>query len=998
MANRQYELKKESIESIDSLSELAKVTLLILDNLKMTRPQIESKDFIKATVVMPGLGSQQLGFVLLDEFSDFDANKIELIIDTLQKKQRANIYSKLYVVSKSYISRGTIGKIHKAAESEMIEFWDRDELINKIDTLYPDFWRHADQELVAYEKNYTEELHDDWSFGRIKQFKASYEKLYNIFIEPKIFQKVKDKESNGQALVSANIDKIKQCQHPVIIEGDSGSGKTRLIREVGHSYIKDNSTRKERKFLPVFISVTKLIDTKNVSGKASLAEAILSKFSIVYENETVENLLRRYVIVIMIDSIDEMDIDSKKSVLEEAGQYIKKGAKLILGTRTQPSDIPGISAVEKIEEFVINKFNSKQVKQFLAKYFAKNAGHADDLIQSLQENKILERLPITPLNLSLISILYEENNFEIPATITDIYDNFNNLLLGRATVDSRLQFFDISIKERILSKYALELLERNEEKAMTKEEFSKFFHDFFEPIAGTIKIEMLPYLLEHLISSIGILHLEEDKYVRFRHDSYLEYYASREIFFYRRNEYEPKLVENFLDLSWQYSAIFYAGRTKDSPDFLSQIISRAARASTVAEAWKGVSGLGYISQALYLTQDQMRKRAIDVALDLSILSLDGMKKLGANEAAFFKKLTLPMVTIISTMWFMDSFNSITVKAPLTMQFNELLEVFQLDEKSVNGVDKLRDDVRNTIAFKLFSLALTLSNKRLGDASKMEELLFRTNLLYDPLYSDLLTFGTEIAGSKEMYKIKDAALKPLQNKRSKPTFFIPNSVVNIISQKPAGQLRFTDYDRISPIKKVRIFTEGKTDAQIIEHAYSVLTGELPYWSIKPIGMKEGNSSGAAALGAMLNTANNLIDSDDEIVIGVFDNDDKGCQEFNGLRKEQFTPWNNSLRVKKSITSNIYSIKLPVPYSKEFYIQPEQRYNLFAIEHYFSEDFLRQNNMIEQAPITGTFRISGNKTNFVKSVLTCYDKSVFSDFQFLFRQIDEITGMDSQDYEQ
>lgn len=989
----QYDTQKSILEKSNDLPKLLEV---LLDKLSMIDIVKVSIDFIKSKLVIPGLGTQEFGYFILYDTIHSDEIVYSDLAEGINQQLITGSFSKLYVVSNRYISKGVKEKLHKNLNTNLLDYWDRDELIKKINDLYPDYWRHGDQELLAYERIYSSDIHDDWSFGRIKQFKATYDKLYDIFIEPKIFHKVRDKEALNHVFIPTSIDKIKNVVQPIIIEGESGSGKTRLIRELGHIYIKENPNTHGKKFLPVFISITKLIDTKEVSSEIRLTTAIISKLQPSYANTSLEDIISKYTLVLLLDSIDDLDDDSQKKVLIEIVGLSKQGARVIMGTRNNTTAIPGIDALEKREEYVISKFNIKQVKQFLTRYFSSNSDHADDLIQSIQENKILERLPITPLNLSLISILYEENNFEIPATITDIYDNFNNLLLGRATADSRLQFFDINMKERILSRYALELLKRDGGKSMTKDEFSTFFTKFFQPISGTVKLDLLPHLFDHLINGTGLLTVEEDKYIKFRHDSYLEYYASREIFYFERED-ENKLIENFLDISWQYTAIFFAGRTKDSATFLRNVIARAAKASTAADAWKGIAGLGYITQALYLTTNTVRKEAVSVALDLTVLLQYGMKILGANDAAYFKNLTIPLVTIISSMLFMDSFSSITVKSPLNLVFEELFQRFVLDENAEKESDKLSDELRNNYAFKLFSLALAMSNKRLDDSSKMQKLIFETNLLRDPLYETLLTFGTEVANSKALHSLKDDALKPKRSSKEQRAFYIPNSIVDIIAKKPAGQLRFTEYDRINPIRNIRIFTEGKTDAQIIEHAYTVLTGQLPYWDIKQVGMKDGTGAGAHPLSVMLKASYNLLSSNDEMVIGIFDNDDKGCQEFKGFNDE-FPSWKNSLRVKKHKNFNIYAMKLPVPPEQEVYIQEDQRYNLFSIEHYFSEELLAEHKMIETSPISGTFKINSNrKAKFAKTIIKNDSKEIFKKFLHLFQQIDAITGINDIEYD-
>ena len=74
------------------------------------------------------------------------------------------------------------------------------------------------------------------------------------------------------------------------------------------------------------------------------------------------------------------------------------------------------------------------------------------LLQNLEDNNILQKIPLTPLTLSVISILYEERQYEIPATITDIYDNFNLFLLGRVNVKSNLEFIEALLHGYVVSR------------------------------------------------------------------------------------------------------------------------------------------------------------------------------------------------------------------------------------------------------------------------------------------------------------------------------------------------------------------------------------------------------------------------------------------------------------------------------------------------------------------------------------------------------------------
>ena len=125
-----------------------------------------------------------------------------------------------------------------------------------------------------------------------------------------------------------------------------------------------------------------------------------------------------------------------------------------------------------------------------------------------------------------------------------------------------------------------------------------------------------------------------------------------------------------------------------------------------------------------------------------------------------------------------------------------------------------------------------------------------------------------------------------------------------------------------------------------------------------------------------------------IIGVFDNDAKGCQEFNGLR-EEFEFLDERTRKHKEL--NIYAIKLPIPPDDEYhaYHQEKQTFRFFEIEHYFPLEFLQELGMVKETPIPKVFEIKDNKSCFADKVLK-YDKpNLFKNFPILFREIDKIT---------
>ena len=321
----------------------------------------------------------------------------------------------------------------------------------------------------------------------------------------------------------------------------------------------------------------------------TIKDVVKNKTQSFFQSKSLANLAIDYKICLLIDSIDEFEAEDQNNILKQLGNlYESKGVKYFIGTR-EPEHIEKICADKKNKSYEISRFNYEQIKRFVSAFFSGDEFKTNNLLDALRENKIIERLPITPLTLSLISILYDETDFEIPATITDIYDNFNDLIVGKAVVSSKVEFIDISFKERILSLYALLLMESKNHKPLSIDEFMLYFAEYYEGKTLPVKDAQLKDVLMYLIHNTGILYIKDDKWVAFTHDSYMEYYAAIEIFKFRR-EKETVLVENFFDIQWQNVAVFYAGKTKDMPEFAGRINNKLVSSKRWNEYISGIQG------------------------------------------------------------------------------------------------------------------------------------------------------------------------------------------------------------------------------------------------------------------------------------------------------------------------------------------------------------------------------------------------------------------------
>ena len=922
----------------------------------------EQKIMGRKTVCLFALFPQKLSGITNEE--------VEIVykgIESLQNKYSANL---VFVVSLQTISNGFKNTLMKKSTNISPTYIERNELISLIDEYYSDFWRHEDQDLLAYEKTLLNFIQEDTELRKLNFSQDKYKQKLNFFIEPQLSRCYEDKKTKTIVRSKYKIDDIIKQKQSLIIQGEAGCGKSTLLKRIIKHLIDENSALKEKKNLPIYLSSQDII-----SSIEDIKFLIQDKLKIILGEAPLNEIKDKYYIHLLIDSIDELE-DFHSVIFEQLEKLKEKyNIKYYVASRNVDMLLQNVGNAN-VEIYDIRRFNFEQIKHFLNAFFSGEEIKASNLLEALRENKIIDKLPLTPLNLSLISILFEEKDFEIPATISDIYDNFNSLIIGRAVVSSRVEFVDISFKERILSIYALELLNTANHQPMEKRDFEKFFINYFANKSIPIKKGTLNDALDYIVKNTGILFIKDGKYVQFTHASYMEYYASVEIFKFHR-EHEALYVDKFYDSNWQNSAIFYAGKSKDMPNFLQDILKKVQTSCNIYEYMSGILGCGYLIQALYLTDNKIRKDVVIEALRLSLLSLEAFKVLAIENKFLYRDYNLPLVQIINFIYFYETFNSITLKEPMKMAFDELYAKYE-DLLAIND-DQLANQI-NAIGYNLLELAFTLDSKRIGDQHGLEKVIDSDYILKNPNLLLLADFSMMLLGKVKYESFRNALKKNIST--------LAPALKQIIEQ-PIQKLRFTALDTVSIQGRIKLIVEGKTDAELLSHAYSVLTGGfMPYWTIIPGGRKSDTGSASEVKETLLHSYP-LLEKND-IVIGIVDHDYAGLSAYGYLKNDFIEKEHNMW--KKHKDANINIICLPIPGEMSNYLMPRFEDNYFEIEHYFGLDFLIKKKVVRETAIHNIYEVlDGRKVSFSKEMNDIDDPHIFENFLQLFQLIDKISGV-------
>lgn len=962
-------MTKKSVSQLEDNQSLITLVSRICEKLGLVNITILNEYVISATEE-GALGHRS--YIIVCTLSELNG-QVNLIKELI--KENSNTGDDIIVVSsnKKKIARYFREWLQKELNTDKLSYWEEPNIVSLIDKHLPEYWGHNDVFLKTFEDSFLTSLGGNDDLQQALRLDKKFEELLNIFIEPKIYYLKEDESTSRIFRAKFKMEKFTNGGN-FIISGDAGTGKSTLLKEIGKLCIVKNNDS-IIKTLPIRLK-TNLIANSNYS----INEAINKEISTLIGGENVTKIFKDYRVLLLIDSIDEFETEKQKNIFNELTELFQnENLNFILASRNYEKLTRECEVCEHINT-ILSNFDLHQVKQYLGIFFKRDLKKSEDLWENLLDNKILDKIPPTPLTISLVSILYEENGYEIPATITDVYDNFNTFLLGRLNVNSNLDFLKISVKEKILQMYALSIIKTPNRIRKLTDEFIIYVIEYFKRQSITIEDGLIPELIKCMTDGTGVLLIDEQGYVTFQHDHFMEYYASREIFFEEtRTELEGEIIERFTEFNWQNTAIFYTGRTKNMQNFLTKLIERVGRYRQLHDHLVAISGLGYVLQSLWMTNSEIRKKAVIVALDTLMKADSGVKQLAERNFDFFKGIRDIDIAMMNLAWFFLHYNSLTLRDPLQLAFDELHE--SLNEMG----DTVFEKDKTTKLYQLFCLAATLNTGRVKDTTKLQILFDQDKILTEPLFVFLFDEAIEVLEYSNEAKLrKDYKIASKRKKYSE--------IIRFYLKNTAEELRFTTYEKLNPIKNVMLFTEGKTDASLISHAFRVLTmGEDSYWSITAIENMNGiTAGGAQQLAVHLKFLDAQIESDfdrSKIIIGIFDNDSKGYQEFNGL-PQTFKKVNGIL--KKVDGKNIYALMLPIPEDEHYkvYHQEKQVFKFFEIEHYFSPELLDEQKMKTETSIPGVFEITGSKSTFNEHILKLIKKDDFKGFIDLFLEIDKI----------
>ncbi len=655
--------------------------------------------------------------------------------------------NKVKVVTNFHFSAGAKDKIlrNDSLQKSNIDFWDAERLLHFIDKYNKQYWQKGSKSYKKYINRLEKRIRVDTLSKTLGIDDAKMKRLLKNLIDPHIVERYQDEEG-GFKWKKNKSSTIVNLPHNSVIVGDAGSGKTTLFKTLSTELITQNSIRNNIDFYPILLTFTSLRDTGY-----DLENALFSYFNRDWTKDLeidVNYILENNKCCIFIDALDELAIvEEKEKALDSINAFHKKYPEIKIICSSRPSDYLFHNCEDVGFKYLeISPLARNQIESFVNNYFGEELIKSKKLLQSLRDTGLLEKLPNTPLTIALVTILFDENEVEIPATITDLYSNFVDLLLGKYKPESTIDIIEVGAKHRLLCYIAKEL-HFSKKKYVTESELLKWIKKYAEERGHKYDYSKV---IDDIIDNTGLLIKNGRSEIQFKHLSFQEYFTAYEIFHHRQSE-SSVLTENFNNLWWQNVTIFYGGMSKDAPELIETILKNN-KPKNFIECLINTGGLGRLLQSLYNTSLNERIKGLDYSTNNMIEAINiVIEDHEAKELKIWRTFSKFALMQILKNFHNHSHRSITLVEPLKDLFDEKISI----------KDKTQDDI-----YFLFLIASILASDEYRSFSELKILIKDINTVDNYILALLDTHIKQLTNQNKSLVSNNEDLKFIKKKINK----------------------------------------------------------------------------------------------------------------------------------------------------------------------------------------------------------------------------------------
>ncbi|MEA5551867.1 NACHT domain-containing NTPase [Anabaena cylindrica UHCC 0172] len=361
-----------------------------------------------------------------------------------------------------------------------------------------------------------------------------------------------------------------QRHSKLMVLGKPGAGKSTFLKYLAMHCIKGEFLTNK---VPFFITLKELAEKPKQPDLLEYFAQQLSDCNVKDAENKIDKLLRQGRTLILLDGLNEVrEEDTKRilnQILEISDQFYTN--QFLITCRIASKEY----TFERFSEVEIDDFDQKQIATFAQNWFRlTDPVKAERFIERLEENRPIYELARNPLLLTLLCLVFGENN-DFPANRSELYEEGLDILLKRWDAKRNIErdqvYKNLSLhrKEDLLSQIALTTFEQGDYffKQKTVERYiADFIYNLPDTRTEAQELELdSEAVLKSIESQHGLLVERARGIYSFSHLTFHEYFTAKEIV---ANSAWDSLVEHITETRWREVFLLTVGMMRKADDLL----------------------------------------------------------------------------------------------------------------------------------------------------------------------------------------------------------------------------------------------------------------------------------------------------------------------------------------------------------------------------------------------------------------------------------------------